>query len=361
MAEVTPPLFLNVDGVYGADELGLPYRDLIGEGVLGYGDLRVSQRAAGANMTVDVSAGTAWIMGDTTPLAQPQYRCRNDAVVNLAIGAAHATLPRIDMVVAEVLDSTFTGASNLWRLRVVAGTAGVGSTLDNRTGAAALPDTAILLADVLVAAADTAISDAEIRDRRPYALPGVIPGLLTDLDMVSFIPHPGHMQGSAVAAADLSYDLTQSAALMYLPRRIVGATRIRFRYQHAASALGGSFAIGIYDASGRLVVSGSQAFMGANNEVINAALTIAATTLERGAYYVLFGIDTTAGGGCTFRGVATAAAGSANITGFANLFLYSNSGGWTVPTTLLGFTDAISFNTTTALRLGVPLVALSVG
>jgi hypothetical protein len=59
--------------------------------------------------------------------------------------------------------------SNLAQTRVVTGTATGGATLDNRTGAAALPASALLLADVLVAATDTAISNSEIRDRRPWA------------------------------------------------------------------------------------------------------------------------------------------------------------------------------------------------
>jgi hypothetical protein len=59
--------------------------------------------------------------------------------------------------------------SNLAQVRVLAGTATGGATLDNRTGAAALPSSAIRLADVLVAATDTAITNSEIRDRRPWA------------------------------------------------------------------------------------------------------------------------------------------------------------------------------------------------
>jgi hypothetical protein len=51
---------------------------------------------------------------------------------------------------------------------VVTGTATGGATLDNRTGAAALPASAILLATCW-SATDTAISNSEIRDRRPWA------------------------------------------------------------------------------------------------------------------------------------------------------------------------------------------------
>jgi hypothetical protein len=45
-----------------------------------------------------------------------------------------------------------------------------------------VPSSALLLADVLVAATDTAISNAEIRDRRAFV--SGVPPLLTAVDMV---------------------------------------------------------------------------------------------------------------------------------------------------------------------------------
>lgn len=172
MAEVTPPLFMDVDFVYSGDELGLPHRDLIGEGICGATHHKVSQRAAGANMSVDVAAGASWVLGDDATDRQPNYRCRSDSIVNLAISAAHATLPRIDRVIAECLDATFSGVSRLWRLRVVTGTPTAGATLVNLNGAAAVPVNAYLLADVLVPAASASVVDANIADRRRIAQPG---------------------------------------------------------------------------------------------------------------------------------------------------------------------------------------------
>jgi hypothetical protein len=157
---------MDVDGVYSGDELGLPYRDLIGEGVVGVGDLLVAQRAAGANMSVDVAAGACWIKGDTDGLRQPTYRCLNDGVVNLAIAAADATNPRIDRVIAEIIDATFAGASRLWRLRVITGTP-AGSP-----AAPAQPASAITLATISVPALDTSIQTAQITDARVRAQVG---------------------------------------------------------------------------------------------------------------------------------------------------------------------------------------------
>lgn len=161
MTVVTPPLYLNVDSEYTAAGLGLPYRDIIAEGVVGSTAMAVSQRGAGANLSVDVAAGVAWVKGDESAL-QPTYRCYNDATVNLAIAAADGSNPRIDRVIAEVRDSAFAGVSTDWRLRVITGTPSSGATLTNLTGAGAVPNNALLLANVSVPTSDTTISDAQI-------------------------------------------------------------------------------------------------------------------------------------------------------------------------------------------------------
>lgn len=142
------------------------------EGVYESGAYKVTQRAAGANMSVDVAASTghALVQGDAVSF-QDLYGVRpHSAVINEAITAADATNPRLDQVILEILDNQHDGSGNSKaRVRVVTGTPTSGATLDNRSGAAALPSSAIRLADVLVAASDTSITNAEIRDRRPWA------------------------------------------------------------------------------------------------------------------------------------------------------------------------------------------------
>lgn len=147
------------------------------EGVYAAGDFMVTQRAAGANMSVDIAAGSgafACVQGDTIT-GQGLYVVapHSSAAINETISAAHATLPRVDQVILEVLDNQHdAGGSNLARTRVLSGTATAGATLANRTGVASLPSSALLLADVLVAAADTSIGNTEIRDRRKWARGG---------------------------------------------------------------------------------------------------------------------------------------------------------------------------------------------
>lgn len=161
MAELTP-LYMDISGVYSGDELGLPYRDLVAEGIVGENDLLVSERAAGADLSVDVAAGAAWVLGDTNEDAQPIYRVRNDAVVNLGISPDPSN-PRIVSIIAQITDETFAGSGREWELQALHGTP-AGSPV-----APTLPDSALLLASVAVDAGATTVVDADITDARAYA------------------------------------------------------------------------------------------------------------------------------------------------------------------------------------------------
>lgn len=161
MAEINPPLYLDQDAAYGAAELGLPYRDIMGEGVVGAGDLAVTD---GGTLKSSVAAGAAWITGDDDTAAQPCYRVRNDAPVLLQHDAADATNARIDLVVARVKDSTFSGVSKLWELAVIKGTPASSPV------APALPSDAIALAEVTIPAGSGTLGT--ITDRRTRALVG---------------------------------------------------------------------------------------------------------------------------------------------------------------------------------------------
>ena len=137
------------------------------EGVVGATDYKVTP--GGASLQWSVAAGAAWVRGDDTT-RQGLYSQVNDAAVTGLVASGHATLPRIDQVVLRVFDSSVTGVSDTPTLATLAGTATAGATLDNRNGAAALPNSAIRLADILVPALQSGvISAANIRDRRPWA------------------------------------------------------------------------------------------------------------------------------------------------------------------------------------------------
>lgn len=142
------------------------------EGAVEAGAYMVTERGAGANMTVDVACddGHVIVEGDTVD-NQGLYVVRpHPSAANLDIATAHSTNPRVDSVVVQVDDDEHdSGGNTRARVMVLTGTATSGATLDNRTGAPTLPDSALLVADVLVPASDTSISNSQIRDRRRWA------------------------------------------------------------------------------------------------------------------------------------------------------------------------------------------------
>lgn len=152
------------------DRLALAHGGRVQAGVWDANDFKVAQRAAGANMSVDIGAGYALVPADD-PGNAGLYHAQNDATINLAtFTAANATNPRIDQVVLRVYDTTHGGdVSDTPTVELVTGTATSGATLDNRTGAGTPPTGTLRLADVLIPAASTSVVTANIRDRRPWA------------------------------------------------------------------------------------------------------------------------------------------------------------------------------------------------
>lgn len=126
-------------------------------GVTTAGGLAVTQNGT-PNMSVDVAAGLALIT-PTSSAALGPFPFFNDAPDNLSIGAAHATLNRKDLVIAEIR----TGSTP--RLFVVQGTPHASPSDPDLT---AYPD-CLVLARVNVAALDTAITNGEINDLRTFA------------------------------------------------------------------------------------------------------------------------------------------------------------------------------------------------
>jgi hypothetical protein len=140
------------------------------EGVLDAGDYKVAQHAGVANMSVDVAIGKAWIQIDTGTRNGLAFAF-SDALDNPALAASDATNPRVDQIVLQYNDTSIPAGvgGDIPTVRVIGGVPTAGATLDNRNGAAALPNDCVRLADVLVPAASTSVVTANIRDRRPWA------------------------------------------------------------------------------------------------------------------------------------------------------------------------------------------------
>ena len=156
------------------------------EGVISGGSYQVIQRAAGANMTVDVASSVgsgAVVQGDSVTAQGNYFVPPTAANVNVDIAASDATNPRNDLVVLEVKDDQHdAGGLNLARVRVITGTANASAGANDAPGAngtPALPSSCLLLAVVRVTAAATSVTTAMINDRRPWA--GGVPTFETSL------------------------------------------------------------------------------------------------------------------------------------------------------------------------------------
>jgi hypothetical protein len=115
--------------------------------------LQVTARGAGANFTVDISAGSAVVIG-TTQADQGAYICRSTAIESLAASATPAAT-RTDSVYLVVNDPNAGGA------------AGDNFTFAWVDGGGAPPADSVLLATVARAAGESSIANGAITDKRP--------------------------------------------------------------------------------------------------------------------------------------------------------------------------------------------------
>jgi hypothetical protein len=115
--------------------------------------LAVTQRAAGANFTVDVSAGSAVVLG-TTQADQGAYMCRSTAIESVNASATPAA-NRTDSVYLVVNDPN------------AGGPAGSNFVLTWVNGGSAAPADSVLLATVARTPGESSIANAAITDMRP--------------------------------------------------------------------------------------------------------------------------------------------------------------------------------------------------
>jgi hypothetical protein len=159
--EVSPGVFAPS---YSPREDRLLISSLLSEGVLDVaaGEMRVRQRAAGANMSVDIDPGRAAITGDDAA-DQGRYLMREPTVINRSVPTAPLTDSRIDRVIARVYDKTVTGTVHGWDYEVISG------AVSATPVAPEVPKGAISIARFTVTSSTVAITDAMIVDERPQA------------------------------------------------------------------------------------------------------------------------------------------------------------------------------------------------
>ena len=154
------PVWLHADS-YDAVDFRNAISSLLNPagGVVGSGDYLVTAPSSG--MSVNVAAGQIWIPG-TQVANQSQYYMLNDGTVSVTVPAADSTNPRIDLIVAQVIDTQYGGASNTGEVVDVSGTPAASPA------APAAPANSITLAQVYVGAGVTSITSGNITDKRPF-------------------------------------------------------------------------------------------------------------------------------------------------------------------------------------------------
>lgn len=174
MATVNPPFALQNAGATHTAEgdrnhvaalLARPrsFESLVPEGGvnINLGKGMAVRQTASPSMSIIVGSGMAYVPGNEGA-KQGVYCCVNDGDVTLALATAHGTLPRIDIVVARISDSAYSGVSDLWELLVVTGTA-ASSPVEP-----ALGNNFLRLAQVTVGAAVSSVDNTKISDKRAY-------------------------------------------------------------------------------------------------------------------------------------------------------------------------------------------------
>lgn len=161
MALVTPPSWLQ-GGSHPAENDRLTTQGLYRTtGTLYSTDLAITQNSP-LGMSVVAAQGWAAIVG-TYQANMGVYQAYNNANAVLTISAANPTNPRIDLICITVSDAFYTGVTNTVAFQVVAGTPAVTPTVPS------VPTNSIALAQVLVGAGVTTITNANITDRRVLA------------------------------------------------------------------------------------------------------------------------------------------------------------------------------------------------
>lgn len=120
--------------------------------------MQVTQRAAGADLSVDVAAGRCMIEGDSVA-DQGKYFCWSTDVVNRSVPSPPASGTRTHLVVAQLYDKLHDGSASTYSWDIVV-------LPDTGAGLPAVPNSAIPLASVAVSSTSTSVQNSQITDLR---------------------------------------------------------------------------------------------------------------------------------------------------------------------------------------------------
>lgn len=201
------------------------------EGVLGNGQLKVTQRGAGANMSVDVAAGGCVVQCDYVTNGG-SYLLYETTTVNVTVPSPPSSGSRTHLIVEQVVDPQSDGSTGGYNLS--------GPQLVEDTGSGAtLPKSAYLLAQVSVTAGQASVTNANITDMRnqasgpPPETKGKFSGTLSGAGRL-YIPH--NMDTTPSDA-----QITQWAGNAYIPQLVdILSTQIVVQFVGQNGQLGAS-------------------------------------------------------------------------------------------------------------------------
>jgi hypothetical protein len=345
-------------GTYTGEDLRSVLSDNVAIGAVDRGSFKV---LSSAGLTLTISPGTAYVRqpGDGTAYVVSQFNTPLQITLDTPAPSGN---PRVDSLYLQIADGSASGdTSNQFTGQVIplTGAQAASATLDNRNGAldprtnlAASP-AYIPLADIIVNAGATSVSNANIRDRRPVSLG--VPTPTTDVDQANMAFSPAIPFGRhTIVGAD--YAQNQVAVLTTLNRRIP-ATKLRWCYWEdpttpISSGVGWRFVICGGDGY-KIADTGIVLFTGtagtAPHIVQNLTLPYAGYVFEPGQYYTWFGLGgATSGMTAYWVGTSLGFTGGSNdqtVRGSTvpatNHAFAANTGGTAFPTSgnILGMAD----------------------
>ena len=128
------------------------------QGVLTASNFNVTQRGAGANLSVDVASGLAFVLGDDVT-SQGTYNCWNDATVNVPTPNPPGSGTQVHRLVLQVQDKLSNGVWTGYQ-------AALTILADTGSGTPAEPNSAITLAFISISSGQVSVQNAQITDYR---------------------------------------------------------------------------------------------------------------------------------------------------------------------------------------------------
>lgn len=151
-------------------------------GLVAATDLQTTYQGAG--LKVEISAGEA-VVPNNLSASGSGYYLRLSANSTVTLPAANSSNNRVEAVAAYIKDESYSGSGNEGLVEVLPGNAKAGATLSNlegapgQSGGPALPKNVLILGYILVPAAATTISNADIKNVAARVTLGIPPFTFT--------------------------------------------------------------------------------------------------------------------------------------------------------------------------------------